>query len=128
MANVYSQCRATGFIILKSGISKPFKRFFFTYPTPLSKEVASYGIDVTIIYPIWSETDMLKSPCFGSLKVLRPPSFFIVKPETIVRASVKGIKKRRLHVYADVFTKVSWWVCKLVPMIGIMPTETKTNS
>jgi len=94
----------------------------------LSREVAPFGIDVSIIYPIWSETNMLKSPCYGSRKVLRPPSFFIVKPETIVRASVKGIKKRKLHIYADVFTKMTWWVCKMVPMIGIMPTEPKTNS
>jgi len=89
----------------------------------LHGEVSKLGIDVTIVYPTWADTDMLNSPVHGAKKTRRVPSFLIVSPERVVRAAVKGIKRRRLHVYADPFTLAFWWLNKITPLVGRMPTE-----
>ena len=89
----------------------------------LSGEVSRLGIDVTIIYPTWADTGMLNSPIYGSKRTKRPASFLIVDPARVVRNAVKGIKKRKLHVYADPFTKAFWWITKITPLVGRQPSE-----
>lgn len=89
----------------------------------LSDEVNDLGIDVTIIYPLWSGTGILQSPSYGSKRGKKPSSPLVIDPAKIVRASVEGIRKRKLHVYADPVTKALWWIAKIWPIVGRQPVE-----
>jgi len=89
----------------------------------LHKELSGKGIVVTNVYPTWSDTGMLNSPSYGSARTKKPSSFLIVDPKKIIKAAVKGIKKRKLHVYADPFTKLLWWVNKITPLVAEQPHD-----
>lgn len=89
----------------------------------LADEVKPLGIDVTIIYPLWSGTAILQSPSYGSKRGKKPSSILVINPVKIVRNAIEGIRKRRLHVYADPITKLLWWLTKLKPLVGRQPVE-----
>jgi len=89
----------------------------------LAGEVRVMGVDVTIVYPFWADTNILKSPSFGSRRAKRPPQLVVLRPEKIVDAALSGIVKRRLHVYPDTFSRVSWHLNRLYPIVGRQPVE-----
>jgi uncharacterized protein len=94
-----------------------------SFAMALAGELKGKGIDVTIVYPFWADTNILKSPSFGSRRAKRPASPFVLRPEKIVGAAVKGIMKRRLHVYPDPFSKACWHLNRLFPIIARQPVE-----
>ncbi len=89
----------------------------------LADEVTPFGVDITVIYPFWSDTDMLKSPAFGTKRPKKLSPRMVVSPEKIVRTSIRGIKRQKRHVYPDMFAKIFWWINKVYPMIGRQPME-----
>lgn len=89
----------------------------------LSGELATAGISVTNIYPFWSDTNILNSPSFGNKRAKRVPSLLIDSPEKIVTQAVRGIERRKLHVYPGFFAKATWWASKLWPIIGRQPVQ-----
>lgn len=89
----------------------------------LHGELATSGISVTNIYPFWADTHILDSPSYGKKRVKRVPSLFIDSSEKVVAQAVRGIEKRKLHVYPGFFAKATWLICKLWPIIGRQPME-----
>lgn len=86
-------------------------------------ELSELGISVTTIYPFWADTNILNSPSYGKKQIKRAPSFLIGSPENVVSSAIKGIEKRKLHVYPGFFTKVAWWINKVWPLIGKQPVQ-----
>lgn len=89
----------------------------------VSGELSKLGISVTNIYPFWADTNILNSPSFGSKRAKRVPSFLIDAPQKIVAAAIRGIEKRKPHVYPGFFAKATWWASKLWPIIGRQPVQ-----
>lgn len=92
----------------------------------LKGELAKSGISITNIYPFWANTNILNSPSYGKARARRVPSFLIDPPEKVVSASIKGIEKKKLHVYPGFWAKATWWAGKFWPIIGQQPVESKS--
>lgn len=89
----------------------------------LHGELSKMGISVTTVYPFWADTNILNSPSYGKKRAKRVPSLFVDSPELIVSAAIKGIEKRKLHVYPGFFAKATWWINKFWPLIGKQPVQ-----
>src|SRR4029077_14556129 len=57
LATVSSHCLAAGFRALKSGIARPARKFFLTYPTPFSTRPFSCPLPTlhgVMVKPLWA--------------------------------------------------------------------------
>jgi NAD(P)-dependent dehydrogenase (short-subunit alcohol dehydrogenase family) len=72
----------------------------------LARDVGRHGIDVTGIYPFFAHTPILRSEQFG---LQGPPASvpraLIGDPERIMAALVRGIKRRRRHIYPTMIAR-----------------------
>jgi short-subunit dehydrogenase len=84
----------------------------------LSGEIKDKGLHTTIIYPSWVKTKLLNSPEFGSAQLKSLSSFLAEDPVKVVKESIKGIRKNKLHVYPGLFAKIISWVAKLRPLVS----------
>jgi len=84
----------------------------------LSGEVSEKGVDVTNIYPLWTDTEILKTRVYGKTKMESVKSIFLCRPEDVVRAAIKGIRKKKLHVYPGFFAKMINLGAKFTPIVG----------
>lgn len=67
----------------------------------LSADVRRHGVDVTAIYPFFSRTPILQSEQFGDMRQRALPERLITNPTQIMAELIRGMKRRRLHVYPD---------------------------
>lgn len=69
----------------------------------LFNEVKDYNVKVTAVYPFFSRTPILQSERFGSLaKTFQGlPEHLITDPADVMRATIQGIVKNKLHVFPD---------------------------
>lgn len=69
----------------------------------LFDEVKPYNVKVTAVYPFFSRTPILKSEKYGtladSLKDL--PDGWLTDPVEVMKATLKGIRYNKLHVFPD---------------------------
>jgi len=84
----------------------------------LSGEMKDKGLQTTIIYPSWVKTNLLKSPEFGSARLKGLSSFLAEDPDKVVKESIEGIRKNKLHVYPGRFAKIVSQVAKLTPLVS----------
>jgi len=84
----------------------------------LSGELKEFGIAVTVIYPSWVNTPLLKSQEFGNAPVGKLPGILSEKPEKVVRQAIKGISKQKLHVYPSLFSRTVWYGTKFCPIVS----------
>ncbi|MDI6743214.1 MAG: SDR family oxidoreductase [Smithella sp.] len=84
----------------------------------LSGEMKDKGLHTTIIYPSWVKTNLLKSPEFGSAQLKSLSSFLAEDPVKVVKESINGIRKNKLHVYPGLFAKIISQVAKLTPLVS----------
>lgn len=92
----------------------------------LRGELTKSGISISNIYPFWANTNILNSPSYGKARAKRVPSFLIDPPKKVVSASIRGIEKRKLHIYPGFWAKATWFAGKFWPIIGQQPVETKS--
>ena len=91
----------------------------------LHREVLPLGIAVTNIYPTYADTNMLNTKAFGSITIKRVSSFMIYSPKLVVRHAIRGIAKRRLHVFPGLQASLYSQAAKLWPMVYAIPLEKK---
>ena len=84
----------------------------------LSGDLKEHGISVTIIYPFYVATDLLKSPGYGNAKVGKLSANLTEPPRRVIRQALSGIKKGKLHVYPGLYSKGAWQLVKLFPMVA----------
>lgn len=98
----------------------------------LSGELAGSGVSVTNIYPFWADTKILNSDSYGKKQAKRVPSFLVDSPEKVVSEAIRGIEKRKRHVYPGFFAKAVWQLTRLHPIVGRQPVadliETKSSA
>lgn len=117
-------CSVSGFLATSFETAYTVSKFGLRgFSMALAGEVAKQGISITTIYPFWADTNIIKSSSYGAKKGKRPNPLLIMKPEQIVEASIKGIKKKKRHVYADLYTRLFWWAIKFWPIVGKQPVE-----
>ncbi len=81
-------------------------------------EVHSHGVDVTILFPFWAETPLLRSVDYGSKPTKKVISLVVDKAEDVIKESIKGIQKRKLLVYPGPAAKVISFLNRFIQIVG----------
>ncbi len=75
----------------------------------------SQGIYTTNIYPFFADTNILKSEQFGGGKQRVVPPAIVDSPQMVVRAIVRGMEKRKMHVFPGFTAKLLRFLTRLSP-------------
>lgn len=84
----------------------------------LSGEVRKQGIDVTILCPFWADTPILQSHDYGTVPTRKVIGLVVDRADSVVRESIRGIRKRKLSVYPGPTAKVLSFANRFVQIIG----------
>lgn len=78
-----------------------------------------YGIQVSAVYPFFSNTPILNSPQFGTFAVESSPSEKTLRrlptPEQVVANSLKAVEKGKLHIFPDRIGQLIYLMLRLLP-------------
>ena len=81
----------------------------------LAYELKGTGVHVTTVYPCFSETPILDSPQYGFDQPRRVPDYLISKPEDVVSRVIKGVRRKRLHVFPDRYARLLSYLTRFAP-------------
>lgn len=81
----------------------------------LALDVARHGVHVTTIYPFFTRTPILDSPQYGVARRRALPRLIVGDPDRVMRALVRGIKRRKRHVYPGLIAKAIHVLRRLGP-------------
>lgn len=81
----------------------------------LSYELDGTGVHVTNVYPCFSQTPILDSPQFGYDERREVPEYLISDPADVVARVIKGVRRNKLHVFPDKYSRLIHYVTRLVP-------------
>lgn len=84
----------------------------------LREEVKDKGIDVTVVYPFWIDTNLLRMKAYGTDKPKTLKYFYIYSPEKIIKIIIKAIKKRKVNVFPGIIPKIINFVNKFYTVVG----------
>jgi short-subunit dehydrogenase len=108
-----------GFVATPLGSSYSAAKFGLRgFAMALSGETRSRGVDVTIIYPFFTRTGILKSPVFGSARIPVMPRIFIDDPDRVIHTALAGVNRRQLHVRPGFYSKFMWQVVRFWPVVS----------
>lgn len=65
----------------------------------LAHDLRGQGVDVTAIYPFFARTPILDSEQFGYDRRRRLPDRLLYDPDFVMAELVRGMRRRRLHIY-----------------------------
>jgi len=82
----------------------------------LAGELKGTNIKVSTIYPFWIKTGLLNTPVDGKTKIKSLFRLWTYSPEEVAKASIKGIKKEKGHIYPGFFTKFAGFGARLLPI------------
>lgn len=106
-----------GFIATSLGASYSAAKFGIRgFAMALAGEVRPRGVDVTIIYPFFTRTAILKSPTFGTARIPVMPRLFIDDPDKVIRTALHAVDRRWLHVRPGFYAKFMWQVQRFWPV------------
>ncbi|PJZ68796.1 short-chain dehydrogenase [Leptospira perolatii] len=74
-----------------------------------------HGVYTTNIYPFFSDTAILKSQQFGVQKNKDVPKFLVDKVDKVVKAMVRGIEKKKMHVFPSNMAKFLRFLTRMSP-------------
>jgi short-subunit dehydrogenase len=75
------------------------------------------GLDVSIVYPFFTRTDILNSAAYGNPPVKTMPGFFIEDPDKIIRSVLDGVAAKKLHIFPGNYSRLLWNASKFYPLI-----------
>ncbi|MDI1302579.1 MAG: SDR family NAD(P)-dependent oxidoreductase [bacterium] len=108
-----------GFVATPLGTSYSAAKFGLRgFAMALSGEIRRRGLDVTIIYPFFTRTAILKSPTFGKAKIPAMPKIFIDEPDDVIHTALRAVDRRQLHVRPGFYSKFMWQTLRFWPMIS----------
>lgn len=108
-----------GFVATALGTSYSAAKFGLRgFAMALSGEVRKRGVEVTIIYPFFTRTAILKAPTFGSAKIPVMPGIFIDDPDKVIHTALTGVNNRSLHVRPGFYSKFMWQALRFWPVVS----------
>lgn len=108
-----------GFVATPLGTSYSAAKFGLRgFAMALSGETRNRGVDVTIIYPFFTRTNILKVPVFGNAKIPVMPQIFIDEPDDVIHAALRGVDRRTLHVRPGFYSRFMWQVLRFWPVVS----------
>ncbi|BAQ65898.1 SDR family oxidoreductase [Geminocystis sp. NIES-3709] len=84
----------------------------------LDREVKQYNIKVSVAYPFFSRTPILKSKAYGTLAENYQgfPAHLATNPADVIRQIIKGISNNKLHIFPDKFSLSIYLLKKYLPI------------
>lgn len=108
-----------GFVATALGSSYSAAKFGLRgFAMALSGELRGRGVDVTLVYPFFTRTAILKVPVFGKAKVPVMPRLFIDEPDDVIAEALRGVERRRLHVHTGFYSKFMRQALRLWPVVS----------
>ena len=86
----------------------------------LSADLRDTGVFVTNVYPSFSQTPILDSPQYGFATKLEVPPHLVSDPADVVEQIVEGIRRRKLHVFPDKYSRLSYYLLRFAPWLLTM--------
>jgi short-subunit dehydrogenase len=83
----------------------------------LSADLQGSGVNVTNIYPCFSQTAILDSPQFGYEQRRTVPAYLISEPADVVARMIDGVRRNRLHVFPDKHSRRIHYVTRFAPWL-----------
>jgi short-subunit dehydrogenase len=83
----------------------------------LAADLEGTGVHVTNIYPCFSQTAILDSPQFGYEQRRTVPAYLISDPADVVAQMLQGVRRNRLHVFPDKYSRRIHYVTRFAPWL-----------
>lgn len=83
----------------------------------LAADLEGTGVHVTNIYPCFSQTPILDSPQFGYEERRTVPAYLISDPADVVARMLEGVRRNRLHVFPDKYSRRIHYVTRFAPWL-----------
>lgn len=83
----------------------------------LAADLEGTGVHVTNIYPCFSQTAILDSPQFGYEERRIVPAYLISEPADVVARMIEGVRRNRLHVFPDKYSRSIYYVTRFAPWL-----------
>lgn len=83
----------------------------------LAADLKGTGVHVTSVYPCFSRTAILESPQYGYDQQRAVPEYLISEPSIVVARIIKGIRRNRLHVFPDRYSRLIHYVTRFAPWL-----------
>ena len=81
----------------------------------LAADLDRTGVHVTNVYPCFSQTPILDSPQYGYEQPRGVPAYLISEPSEVVARIIKSVRRDRLHVYPDRYSRLIHYITRLAP-------------
>jgi short-subunit dehydrogenase len=89
-----------------------------SFGTALSQETKKTGIKVSVVYPFFTKTKILKALTFGKAPIPPMPKQFIGDPDKVIDEAMAGMNKNKLHIRPGFYSKMMYNVSRLYPVTG----------
>jgi len=83
----------------------------------LAADLRDSGVHVTNVYPSFSRTPILDSPQHGYERRRVVPENLLSEPADVVAQVLKGVRRRRLHVFPDKYARVIHYLTRFAPWL-----------
>lgn len=84
----------------------------------LLEETKKKGIGVTVVYPFWINTPLLKMQAYGTQNPKTLRYFYIYTPDKIVKIVLTSVKKKKRQVFPGIIPKIVNFVNKFYTVVG----------
>lgn len=83
----------------------------------LARDLNGTGVQVSNVYPSFSQTAILDSPQYGFEQRRSIPAYLLSEPADVVAEVIKGVRRNRLHIYPDRYARLVHYVTRFVPWL-----------
>lgn len=83
----------------------------------LAADLRDTDVHVTNVYPSFSRTPILDSPQHGYERRRVVPGHLLSEPADVVANVVKGVQRKRLHVFPDKYARVIHYLVRFAPWV-----------
>jgi NAD(P)-dependent dehydrogenase (short-subunit alcohol dehydrogenase family) len=83
----------------------------------LAADLEGTGVNVSNVYPCFSQTPILDSPQFGYDERRTVPEYLISDPADVVSRIIDGVRGDRLHIFPDKHARRIHYITRFVPWL-----------
>ena len=89
-----------------------------SFAMALFGELKKSGVDISIVYPFFTNTKIMDYKPYGNPPVPTMPSIFLGDPEKVIGEAMAGINSKKLHIRPGFYSKFMFLMTKLYPVIA----------
>lgn len=83
----------------------------------LSADLRGTGVEVTNVYPSFSQTPILDSPQYGYKRKRKVPPHLVSDPAHVVERMITAVRRRKLHVFPDKYARLTYYLLRFAPWV-----------